>query len=118
LEFVWYIEHPEKCKLITNAFSKSDDALYRKIENRYNLQRLDVYYKTLDNIDISTLKWNKQKTANILKWFLLGFKEDFISRIQSEDFSDIERLRHEYVNNLTDYILILKSGLIIEKSEE
>ena len=118
LEFVWYIEHPEKCKLITNAFSKSDDVLRQKIENRYHRQGMDVYYKTLENIDITTLKWDKQKTADILKWFLIGFKEDFISHIQPEDFSNIELIRCEYVKSLTNYMTILKSGLVTEENEE
>ncbi len=118
LEFIWYIKHPEKFKLITTAFSQNDDKLRQKIENRYNLQGQDIFYEILADIDITTLKWDKQKTADILKWFLLGFKEEFISRISSEDFSDIEQIQQEYVKSLTNYMTILKSGLVIEESED
>ncbi len=117
LEFVWYIKHPEKFKLITTAFSQTDDKLRQKIENRYSLQGQDIFYEILADIDTTTLKWDKQKTADILKWFLLGFKEDFISHIQPESFSNIELIRHEYVKSLTSYMTILKSGLMIEESE-
>lgn len=117
LEFVWYIKHPEKFKLITTAFSQTDDKLRQKIENRYSLQGQDIFYEILGDIDATTLKWDKQKTADILKWFLLGFKEDFISHIQPEGFSNIELIRHEYVKSLTIYITILKSGLAIEERE-
>lgn len=118
LEFVWYIKHPEKFKLITTAFSQTDDKLRQKIENRYNLQGQDIFYEILADIDTTALKWDKQKTADILKWFLLGFKEDFISHIQPEDFSNIELIQHEYVKSLTNYMTILKSGLVIEESED
>ncbi len=117
LEFVWYIKHPEKFKLIITAFSQTDDKLRQKIESRYNLQGQDIFYEVLAEIDTTTLKWDKQKTTDILKWFLLGFKEDFISHMQPEDFSDIELIRHKYVNSLTNYMTILKSGLVIEESE-
>ncbi len=117
LEFVWYIKHPEKFQLIITAFSQTDDKLRQKIESRYNLQGQDIFYEILAEIDTTTLKWDKQKTTDILKWFLLGFKEDFISHMQPEDFSDIELIRHEYVNSLTNYMTILKSGLVIEESE-
>ncbi len=117
LEFVWYIKHPEKFKLITTAFSQTDDKLRQKIENRYGLQGQDIFYEILADIDTTTLKWDKKKTADILKWFLLGFKKDFISHIQPEGFSDIELIRHKYVKSLTSYMTILKSGLMIEESE-
>lgn len=71
----------------------------------------------LGDIDATALKWDKQKTADILKWFLLGFKEDFISHIQPEGFSNIELIRHGYVKSLTIYITILKSGLVTEERE-
>ncbi len=116
-EFVWYIKHPEKFRLIITAFSQADDRLRQKTESRYNLQGQDIFYEILAEIDTTTLKWDKQKTTDILKWFLIGFKEDFISHMQPEDFSDIELIRHEYVNSLTNYMTILKSGLVIEESE-
>lgn len=118
LEFVWYIKHPEKFKLITTTFSQTDDTLRQKIENRYNRQGQDIFYEILADIDTTTLKWDKQKTADILKWCLLGFKEDFISRVQPEDFSNIELIRHKYVKNLTSYMTILKSGLVIEEARD
>ncbi len=117
-EFVWYIKHPEKFRLIITAFSQTDDKLRQKIESRYNLQGQDIFYEILAEIDTTTLKWDKQKTTDILKWFLLGFKEDFISHMQPADFSDIELIRHEYVNSLTNYMTILKSGLVIEEARD
>lgn len=117
LEFIWYIKHPEKFKLITTAFSQADDSLRQKIESRYNLQGQDIFYEILADIDTTTLKWDKQKTVDILKWFLLGFKEDFISHMRPDNISNIELIRREYVKSLTTYMTILKSGLVTEESE-
>ncbi|MBM6791469.1 MAG: TetR/AcrR family transcriptional regulator [Flavonifractor plautii] len=113
LEFAWYIKHPDKCKLITTAFSKGDDTLRLKIEKRYKTQGENIYYKTLKSIDISTLRWDRYRTAEVLKWFLLGFKEDFISRMNTEN--SVDTLQCEFAKKLKDYIEILKSGLETKK---
>jgi hypothetical protein len=63
------------------------------------------------------LKWGKKKTVDILKWFLKGFNEDFMTHIQEQDKSDISKLQHEYVKSLSEYITILKYSLINEKNE-
>lgn len=118
LEFLWYIKHPEKFKLITVAFSQTDGSLRQKIENRYNQQGQDFFYEVLADIDMTRLKWDKKKTADILKWVLAGFKEEFISHMHPEAFSDIEFIQHEYVSRLISYMTILKSGLAMEESEE
>lgn len=117
LEFAWYVKHPNECKLITTAFTKSDTAIYQKIEARYSLKGQDIYYKLLEDIDTSVLKWDKKKTVDILKWFLKGFNENFMSYVQEQNNSDINKLQHEYTKELVEYINILKCGLLIEKNE-
>ena len=74
LEFAWYIKHPDKCKLITTAFSKGDDTLRLKIEKRYKTQGENIYYKTLKSIDISTLRWDRYRTAEVLRCPVCGCK--------------------------------------------
>lgn len=117
LEFTWYVKHPNECKLITTVFTKSNTAIYQKVEAHYSLKGQDIYYKLLEDIDTSMLKWDKKKTVDILKWFLKGFNEDFMTHIQEQDKSDISKLQHEYVKSLSEYITILKYGLINEKNE-
>lgn len=111
LEFSWYAQNPEKSKLIIDAFKKSDTEIYRKTANRYELKDSDIYYKLLENIDLSNFRWEKQKTIDILKWFLKGFNENFLEHIQNESYS-FEHLHNEYVRNLTEYMEILKTGLL------
>ena len=115
LEFIWYANHPNKCKLIATAFTKTDTEVYRKVEARYGLEGQNIYYELLKDVDISILSCEKEKALDILKWFLTGFNEDFLSRVQIQDNINIDNMQQEYVINLTEYISILKCGLI--KSE-
>lgn len=111
LEFAWYIQNPDKCKLITKAFIKSDTEIYQKIETRYNLTGQGIYYKLLEDIDTEQFMWDRQKTIDILKWFLKGFNEDFISRAEVQSNIDIANIKNEYVKSLTEHMEILKVGL-------
>ena len=111
LEFSWYAQNPEKSKLIINAFAKSDTEIYQKTIKRYALKDSDIYYKLLEDIDLSNFRWDRQKTIDILKWFLKGFNEDFLEHISNETAS-FEHLHNEYVRKLTEYMEILKTGLL------
>lgn len=115
LEFTWYVNHPNRCKLIATAFTKSDTEIYQKVEARYGLEGQNIYYELLKDVDISILSCEKGKAFDILKWFLKGFNEDFLSRVQIQDNTNIYNLQKEYAKTLTEYISILKCGLI--KSE-
>ncbi len=109
LEFSWYINNPEKSKLIIAAFTKSNTEIYQKTINRYNMMESEIYYKFLEDIDLSNFRWDKYKTIDILEWFLKGFNEDFLEHIQSGSF---EYLREEYVRKLTEYMEMIKCGLL------
>lgn len=117
LEFKWYVKHPDEFKLITTAFTKSDTAIYQRVEARYGLKGQNIYYKLLYDVDTSILRFDKKKTIDILKWFLKGFNEDFLSRIQIHSNTNVDNIRHEYVESLTDHMAILKHGLITKKKE-
>lgn len=111
LEFSWYAQNPEKSKLIIDAFKKSNTEIYRKTANRYELKDSDIYYKLLEDIDLNNFRWDKQKTIDILKWFLKGFNENFLGHVPNESYS-FGHLLNEYVRNLTEYMEILKTGLL------
>lgn len=110
-EFAWYISHPEKYTLILNAFTKSDTEIFHKTAARYNSIEQDIFYKLLENVDTSRLKWDKKKTADIIKWFLKGFNEDFRNTVCASSSAGLERIEKEYVNSLTGYMELLKTGL-------
>lgn len=111
LEFDWYIHNPVKYKLMINTFFNNETKIYEKIEERYNLKGQDIYNKLLNDIDSNMLRWEKQKTIDILKWVLKGFNEGFIKKVQVQNRTDIEKIKSEYIVCLTEHIEILKTGL-------
>lgn len=111
LEFSWYIQNPEKSKLIVSAFIKSDTKIYQKTVARYSTKELDMYCGLLKDVDFSNYRCDKQKAVEILKWVLKGFNDDFAESVQNESYS-FEHLHDEYVRSLTGYIEILKSGFL------
>lgn len=112
LEFDWYINNPKKYKLIINAFGKNDTEIYQKTKTRYNLIGQDIYYKILGDISINQFKFDKQKTIDILKWFLKGFNEEFINKVHVQNCTDIDYIRDKYVESLSEHMEVLKNGLI------
>ena len=70
----------------------------------------DLYSEALEGIDVTQLRWEKQKTADILKWLLKGFTTDFIAGMHQE--TDLNSIKHEYVRRLSEYMEILKTGIL------
>ena len=112
LEFSWYILHPEKSRMIVKAFTKSDTDIYKKTILRYGNREQDIFYWFLQDIDTVQFRWDRQKTIDMVKWFLKGFNDDFLTRIQEEAYSDFEMIEKEYVKNLSECIEILKAGIV------
>lgn len=112
LEFSWYILNPEKSKIIVNAFSQKDTDISQKIEMRYGRKEEDIYYWLLQDVDISSFRWNKKKTIEILKWLLKGFNDDFLRLSQEKNYNNFEKLKKEYISNLSEYVEMLKKGLV------
>lgn len=112
LEFAWYIQNPEKYKIIVHAFAKNDTEIHKKVEARYSLAGENIYYKLMEDIAPQKFKRDKQKTIDVLKWFLKGFNEDFIGRAELPGHTNIDALKREYVRCLTEYLELLKEGLL------
>lgn len=112
LEFSWYIQNPEKYKIIVDAFTKNGSEIYPKIEARYSLAGDAIYYKLLDDTDSEKFRWGNQITIDILKWFLKGFNENFISREEVQGNTKIDELKGKYIKCLTKYMEALKEGLL------
>jgi len=112
LEFSWYAEHPEKAKLIINAFTKSDTDIYRRISEKYAGRDDDIYYDLFRNVDSSRFYHDKQKTIDIFKWFMKGFNNDFNEKIKFGSTIEIEEAKNSYLKQLTVHMNILRSALI------
>jgi len=110
-EFSWYIKNPEKSKMIIGAFTESNMEIYQKTVTRYGDKESNIFYKLLQDIDLNDFRWDREKTIDILKWFLKGFNEDF-QRTTHWDGNNFVFLCNEYVKSLKDYLEILKDGLL------
>ena len=98
LEFSWYNLHPQKAN--------------RKTVLKYGNREQDIYYWLLQDIDTAQFRWDRQKTVAMIKWFLKGFNDDFLTRIQKQAYSDLEMIEKEYVKDLSEYIEMLKAGIV------
>lgn len=116
-EFAWYIQNPEEYKLILAAFTRNDTEIYQKTAARYHQPGQDIFYQLLEGIDTKQLKWEKSKIIAVLKWFLAGFNQDFITGIESGTGLGITKIREEYVKTLNAYLEILKEGFMQKEAD-
>lgn len=112
LEFSWYILYPEKSKMIVKAFTKSDTDIYMKTVLKYGNREQEIYYWFLQDIDTTQFRWGRHKTLDVVKWFLKGFNDDFLTKIQKQAYAGFEMIEKEYVKDLSEYIEILKTGIV------
>lgn len=112
LEFSWYISNPEKSKLMIRAFAKSDTDIYRKTVLKYGDQERNIYDWFLQDIDTAPFRWNRQKIIELIRWFLKGFNDDFLTRMQEQAPSSLQAIEKEYVTSLSEYLEILKVGIL------
>ena len=114
LEISWYIKNPDKGRLIMSAVTEKDEEICSRMAERYGARGENIYYELLAGIEEENLKNGKEKIAEILKWVLEGFNETFLKKadIKKESF---EQLKENYIQELSNYIEILKTGFIERK---
>ena len=114
LEISWYIKNPDKGRLIMSAVTEKDEEICSRMAERYGVRGENIYYELLADIEGKNLKIAKEKIAELLKWVLEGFNETFLKKadIKKESF---EQLKENYIQELSNYIEILKTGCIERK---
>ena len=114
LEISWYIKNPDKGRLIMSAVAEKDEEICSRMAERYGARGENIYYELLADIEGKNLKIAKEKIAELLKWVLEGFNETFLKKadIKKESF---EQLKENYIQELSNYIEILKTGFIERK---
>lgn len=108
-EFNWYIENIDKYKFLKRAFADDNSNIFKKTMERYKLEGYSFYYKIFENIETQILNCEKEKGLNILKWTLEGLNAKFMK--ESEQYSNISDIKDYYLDELKQYINILKNGL-------
>ncbi|MCG8539755.1 MAG: hypothetical protein MJA82_07415, partial [Clostridia bacterium] len=61
------------------------------------------------DVNFKKYQWDKEKILNILKWFLIGFNEEFIKEITSDE--NLNQVKSRYLKCLKKYINMIKEGL-------
>ena len=112
MEFGWYAAHPDKARLIIDAFRKSDTEISQKIREKYSGQDDDVYYRLVAGVDDSGFRYGREKTVNIFKWFMKGFNGDFLESLQYGENIDMEALKDEYISALREHTEVLRRALM------
>lgn len=97
--------------MIVKAFTNSDTHIYRKTMLKYGNKQQEIFHWFLQDIDTAQFPWGREKTTDLLKWFLKGFNEDFSVQLQVLQDTDFEKLKKEYVNRLSEYLELLKTGI-------
>ena len=112
LEFSWYMLDPDKAAMIIKAFTKSDTTIYQKTLANYGHRSQAIYYRSLQDADLAQFRWDKQKTLDLLNWFLKGFNERFLTMLQTKEYDDLAKTKTQYITNLSEYMDMLKKGLV------
>jgi TetR/AcrR family transcriptional regulator len=109
VEFNWHINNPNKYRLIKKAFIDDNSAMYQKTIDRYKSAGDSMYYNLLKDFDTERLRWEKDKTINIIKWIIEGFNNEFSKKIDT--FGDISVIKNAYIKELREYVAIIKEGI-------
>ena len=109
-EISWYIRNPEKGRLLVRAFSDSSDAIGARTAERYGPAGEDIYRRLMDGADCGSLRHDKDKAADIVKWVLAGFNAGFMKDACLGEMS-FEKLKDDYLRKLSVYIGILRDCL-------
>lgn len=111
LEFSWHIQHPEKGRLLIDAFAPRGTALCQKTLARYGDAGTAFYYLLLEGVDPAPFRWEKEKTFSLLKWLLQGFNADFLDAHPAAS-APLEQLQTAYRESLSAYLEMLRAGLL------
>lgn len=109
VEFDWHLNNIDKYRLFKKAFSDDGSEIYQKTIDRYKLTADSIYYSLFENMETEILRWDKEKTLNLIKWVIEGFNNDFNKK--SDFTEDISILKNLYIRELKEYIGMIKLGL-------
>ena len=109
IEFDWHMKNPDKYMLLKRAFTDDKSAMYNKTVERHKSSGDSFFYALLKDANEKDLKCSKKRAVNILKWMLEGFNQEFMKK--TELSSDINEVRKCYVNELKEYLDIIKNSI-------
>ncbi len=101
----FYISNPKYVSLIVNTHKISDRKLEKKV-----LEIGSTHFSRLfDDCDFSSINIPKRRAMDLVSWFIMKTRYDFISEIETE--TDIEKIKEDYLNDWTYVVRILRYGI-------
>jgi AcrR family transcriptional regulator len=107
----FYIEHPQYVQLIVRTHQLSDVELEQHVKNTFHKSFMEIF----SSIDTDNVVFERKKVFDVLIWFLLKTRYDFLQEIRT--LRSVEDVKKEYMEAWDFYLSILKNG-IYEKDEE
>ncbi len=104
-EMSWYIDHPAEGRFIIAA-AQTRGEMGVKLAERYGSQGDAIYEALLGGADMD-IHHDRRCAADVIKWVLAGFKEQFLDTMHGST----EELKEEYTARLSVYLDILRSGI-------
>ena len=101
-EFDFYLENPIEYNFLKKAFYDENSAMTTKTVEKYTSQAEEIFYELCQSPEFD-LKRQKE-LADILKWVLKGFNEEFILLHKTET----KKMKEIYLKELDRYLIILK----------
>lgn len=108
-ELDWYLQNPEKCRLLLRAFTPDGSDVSRKTANRYAAAGQEITRRLLKGVDTSRFRWEEPRAMAVLEWVLRGYQQEFL--LQGAALEAPARAKADYLRGLDRYLEVLKAGL-------
>lgn len=109
IEFDLYIKKPIFYRLFKQAFD-GRTCISKQLIEKYSVTAGVFFTHAFQDIEFGNMKYDKDHILNLIKWFLMGYNEDFMN-INANKIDDVNTLKKEYLKGIQMYITMIKLGV-------
>lgn len=110
-ETSWYIENPVKGRFVIAVAKERDSGFTEKLRERFGEKSDNVYFNLMNGIPADKFKKDSVTLSNLIRWTVEGYNSEFLAGADLKKRS-LEDLKEEYMKGLSEYIEVIKSGVI------
>ena len=110
-ETSWYIENPVKGRFVIAVAKERDSGFTEKLRERFGEKSDNVYFDLMNGIPADKFKKDSVTLSNLIRWTVEGYNSEFLAVADLKKRS-LEDLKEEYMKGLSEYIEVIKSGVI------
>lgn len=110
-ETSWYIENPVKGRFVIAVAKERDSGFTEKLRERFGEKSDNVYFDLMNGIPADKFKKDSVTLSNLIRWTVEGYNSEFLAGADLKKRS-LEDLKEEYMKGLSEYIEVIKSGVI------